>query len=129
MDYSLLLSLSENVCIRLQFPPVTPSEICRGQGHDESQGPLLHHSINLSSRLLDLCELPVVENVYTDHPVKIIVYERQLQHVMPDKSDIVDGSSFQSTFKNREGCFRDVESLNLKTSLAEKYGMTTCPAT
>src|SRR6266702_5743457 len=83
--------------------------------------------MNLSGRLSDLYELSVVENVCADHTVKVIVYERQLRHFMIDKSDVIDGSSFQSSLKRFEGCFRNVESHNLEASLAEKYGMTTCP--
>src|SRR5947208_4176364 len=85
--------------------------------------------MNLSTRPLDLSQSPVVEDVCTDHTLKVVVYERQLPHLMIDKSDIRNRSSLQPAFKGLESRFRDVQSHNLKSLFAKKHGVTTCPAT
>src|SRR5256885_3480901 len=129
MDYSPLLSFRKNEGILLQSPAVAPSEICHGESNNERRGSLLHHSMKLFGRLLDLRQPAMVEDVCADHAVKIIVYERKLPHLMEDKSDVVNRGSFQSSFECFEGCFGNVKSHDLKTSFTENYGMTTCPAT
>src|SRR6266581_4339792 len=123
MDYSPLLSFRKNEGILLQSPAVAPSEICRGQRNDESRSSPLHHPMNLFGRLLDLRQPAVVENICTNHAVKIIVYERKVPHLMEDRCDVFNGSSLQPIFKRLEGCFGNVKSHDLKTSFTENYGM------
>src|SRR6267378_2538200 len=129
MDYSTFFSFSENVGIRLQFLPVTLSEICRGQSNDDGRGSVLHYPVDLFGRLFDLRQLAVVENVCAYHAVKIIVNERKVPHLVLDKSDAVNGSSLQSIFECFERCFGDVKGYNLKALFAEEHGMTTRTAT
>src|SRR6267143_3755324 len=129
MDYSSLLSSRKDEGILLKSLSAAPSEICSGQSNDESRGSFLHHSMNLFGRPPDLYQLAVVENVCAYHAVKIIVNERKVPHLMLDKSDAVNGSSLQSIFECFERCFGDVKGYNLKAVFAEKYGMTTRPAT